>query len=74
MLINSQLAVDFIIVDGDVREAAIRKINKPETACTENGYVFSFFALETRGMLDQADVYLLQRIMQRDNVKRILKR
>ena len=59
---KSQLAVDVTVVDGDVHDAAINKIRKHEVACIENGYEFAPFAIDTRGILDQAGVYLLQRI------------
>ena len=59
---KSQLAVDVTVVDGDVHDAAISKIRKHEVACIENGYEFAPFAIDTRGILDQAGVYLLQRI------------
>ena len=59
---NSQLAVDVTIVNGDVSEAALGKIDKHEAACIKNEFEFSPFALDTRGMLDKTGVYLLQRI------------
>ena len=59
---SSQVAVDVTVTDSDANEAARNKVLKHEESCVAAGYEFAPFAMDTRGLLDQAGVYLLQRI------------